>query len=279
MIVDAFTKYINIKPVKNTKTSTSIKALREHISCFGAPSRLITDRGSSFTSGSFQTFIKANGIRHILNAVATPRANGQCERFNRTIINALLSKVSDKDDKTWDDYITDIQIGLNTTIHKTTGKSPSELLFGFNINSGSDNALSEIINDTRDPAVDFEKIRSDASERIEKQQKKDKLRFDSKRTSFYHYSEGDLVDVKRDVPSDGKSKKLAAKFQGPYRIIKVLPHDRFVVEDTPLTRKHGHRYENVIAMDKLKPWLAFSRNLDSSESESDNDVNDCTPSE
>lgn len=34
----------------------------------------------------------------------------------------------------------------------------------------------------------------------------------------------------------GKSMKLAPKFQGIYRIVKVLNNDRFIIEDTPLTR-------------------------------------------
>ncbi|KAI5637849.1 hypothetical protein NE865_09504 [Phthorimaea operculella] len=96
-------------------------------------------------------------------------------------------------------------------------------------------------------------------------QTKDKDRFDAKRKTSHVYREGDLVSVKRDVPSDGKSMKLAAKFQGPYRIKKVLPNERFVVEDTPLTKKKGHRgYDNVVAIDKLKPWLNFDKNYGSS---------------
>lgn len=275
VIVDGFTKFINIKPVRNTKSSTSIKALKEHISYFGAPSRLITDRGTSFTSNSFRAFIQSMGIKHILNAVATPRANGQCERYNRTILSALTAKTDNKDDRNWDDYILDIQIGLNTTVHKTTGKSPSELLLGFNIRSSSENALSDIIDDVREFSTDdLGQVRSKAGTRIAQQQVKDKIRYDTRHKRPYKYNSGDLVSIKREVPSDGKSKKLAAKFQGPYRILKVLPNDRFLIEDTPLTRNHGQRrYENVIAIDRIKPWLAFDRNYDSTESESEDNVN------
>lgn len=69
----------------------------------------------------------------------------------------------------------------------------------------------------------------------------------------------------------GKSKKLTPKFHGPYRIVKILPNDRFVVEDTPLSRKGNKRYENVVALDKIHPWLQF-KELDSEGSESDNSV-------
>lgn len=48
-----------------------------------------------------------------------------------------------------------------------------------------------------------------------------------------------------------------SKFHGPYRILKVLPNDKFLIEDTPLTKKGNKRYENVVALDKIHPWLNF----------------------
>lgn len=130
--VDGFTKYVCINPVKDTKSVTSVKVMKQYISYFGVPTRLITDRGTSFTSKIFQDFVKTYSIKHIQNAVATPRANGQVERFNRTMLEALATSNHGRDDKLWDERVPDIQIGINTTKHKTTSKSPSELLFGYN---------------------------------------------------------------------------------------------------------------------------------------------------
>lgn len=149
IIIDAFTKFINITPVRDIKTViTAIRVFKEHFSYFGAPSRLITDRGRCFTSWKFKIFTKNNGIKHTLNAVATPRANGQVERFNRTISDALSTKCHDKSDNSWDEYVSEVQLGLNTAVNKTTSKSPSELLFGYKITSTSENILSDVINTT-----------------------------------------------------------------------------------------------------------------------------------
>lgn len=79
--------------------ATSVRVIKEHISYFGVPIRLITDKGTSFTSKIFQEFITSFGIQHIVNAVATPRANGQVERFNRTILDALSISSHGKDKK------------------------------------------------------------------------------------------------------------------------------------------------------------------------------------
>lgn len=85
VIVDGFTKFVSISAVRNTKSVTSVQVMKQFVSYFGIPTRLITDRGTSFSSKTFQDFVKAYGIKHIQNAVATPRANGQVERFNTTI--------------------------------------------------------------------------------------------------------------------------------------------------------------------------------------------------
>lgn len=265
VIVDGFTKFANITPVKNTKSATSVKVMQEHISYFGVPTRLITDKGSSFTSSTFKNFVISHGIKHIENAVSTPRANGQVERFNRTILNALSTSSHGDDEKNWDEHIPAIQIGLNTTTHKTTQKTPSELLFGFNITSNSQGILNSVINDTLNvvSSDDLNAIREQANDKIQSQQIKDAERFNKTRKPGTCYKEGDLVRVERQVPHDGKSQKLVNKYQGPYRIMKVLPNDRYLIEDTPLTRKQGRRYENVVALDKIQPWLNFDRDINS----------------
>lgn len=75
-----------------------------------------------------------------------------------------------------------------------------------------------------------------------------------------------------DKATLGKSKKLMAKFQGPYRIVKILPNDRYLVEDTPITRKENRRYENVVAIDKIHPRLSFNDPIsDDNDNDSDSD--------
>lgn len=47
VIFDGFTKFINISAVRNAKIASTLKVFRDHISYFGAPTRLITDQGGN----------------------------------------------------------------------------------------------------------------------------------------------------------------------------------------------------------------------------------------
>lgn len=51
---------------------------------FGNPRRIISDRGTAFTSNEFREYCKKENIEHVLITTGVPRANGQVERMNRT---------------------------------------------------------------------------------------------------------------------------------------------------------------------------------------------------
>ncbi|CAH0732026.1 unnamed protein product, partial [Brenthis ino] len=168
----------------------------------------------------------------------------------------------------------EVQLGINTSVHDVTKRTPTEMLFGRKVNNPSQGILNSISDDIGNGVIkdSLDKIRLEAKELIKYNQEKNKDRFDLKRKSASKYKEGDLVKIIRTIAGNsGQSKKLEPKCQGPYRIKKILPNDRFVVEDTPLTRK-GKRYENVVSIDKISPWLSFSAPVVSSDS-SDNDSN------
>lgn len=67
----------------------NIKLLKEILSRFGHPVRLITDRGKAFTNSYFKQFLEEMQLKHVTNAIARPRSNGQVERVNRTLLNGF----------------------------------------------------------------------------------------------------------------------------------------------------------------------------------------------
>lgn len=97
---------------------------------FDYPNRMISDQGSSFTSKVFKTLCDDSKINYILNAVVSPRANGQVERYNRTVLDALTAYTDNLGERYWDKALGKLQWGLNNTLNKGIGKTPSEALFG-----------------------------------------------------------------------------------------------------------------------------------------------------
>lgn len=250
VMVDSFTKYVFVKAVRNTKTLPVLRVLDTVSETFGFPRRIISDRGTAFTSKNFKEYCQEKGIRHVATAVATPRANGQVERYNRTILGMLSA--SAEEERSWDRELPRIVWGLNNTVNKATGKYPSELLLGFRPRGAAEsriiNSLGEVASiPSRDQA------RKEAEEVIKRNQKDQEARYNRKRALPRQFNRNDLVMVRRVVSSnEGSSKKLLPKYAGPYQVTKVLNNDRYVVEDVKGAERTQKPYCGVVPGEKLK---------------------------
>ena len=110
-VIDAFSKYVWIYPTKTLSTAEVIRKLRDQQQYFGNPKRIISDRGTAFTSGNFQEFCEQEGIEHVLITTGVPRGNGQAERMNRIIIE-VLKKLSAETPEKWYKFITRTQMSM-----------------------------------------------------------------------------------------------------------------------------------------------------------------------
>jgi transposase InsO family protein len=252
LIIDAFTKFILLYPVKSTKCKLAIKCLQDMIKVFGVPRQIICDHGRSFTSEEFREFCDHIQTKIHFNAVATPRGNGQVERYNRTVLDSLATMGADLDDDCWDENILNVQLGLNGTLNRAVGVSPSEALMGFRVVSGG---LLEP--EDRTP-LDVTEIRARMVAHPERYQASQKNRFDHSRSTPRLYQEDDLVLIRiSSTPATGSSQKLLPKWRGPFRVAKVLGNDRYEVKDIPGTGRLRLRYSVVAAVDNMRPWVRY----------------------
>lgn len=223
------------------------------IKFFGAPKRMISDRGTSFTSQKFKTFCNKRGITHYLNAVGLPRGNGQVERYNRTILDSLSTMGANLDDDDWDENVPNIQLGLNGTINKALGAAPSEVLLGYRV-SGQVTFYPPPIRDE----IDVSELRQKVRDNYPIYQARQKTQFDSKRCAPKIFQKGDLVLLKiTSNPATGVSQKLMPKWRGPFRVSKVLGCDRYEVTDIPGMTRSRTPYLSVAGIDNMKPWIQF----------------------
>ncbi|XP_044573403.1 uncharacterized protein LOC123257649 [Drosophila ananassae] len=255
VIVDAFTKFTIVRATKSTATKHVLDILQEVTSYLGMPGRIITDRGTAFTSKDFEKYCKSNNIKHILNAVRTPRANGHAERTNRIILSMLLP--SNENDKRWDEMLRSIQWSINTMVNSTTKCSPFQLLYGYEPRDILKNTLTSVIQNQEQRLmtdVELDTLRADAATRVNDQRAAAKKRYDEKHAKPTQYKLGDIVLVENEPSSTGTSRKLEPRYKGPFIVKKVLPNDRYLVEDIPQAQRKQRHYKSVYASDKIKRW-------------------------
>lgn len=140
ILVDAHSKWVEVKVVKNATSATTIEQFRSIFATHGLPELLVTDNGATFTSSECKEFLALNGIRHVTSAPYHPATNGQAERSVQTV-KEFLKKPSQEPLET---RLSRFLFRYRITPHTTTGVSPAELLMGRRLRSRLDLALPSL---------------------------------------------------------------------------------------------------------------------------------------
>lgn len=250
-VIDAFSKFVWLYATKSTSASEVIDRLRKQSSIFGNPRRIVSDRGSAFTSKEFKEYCESENIEHQLTTTGIPRANGQIERLNRTLIS-LLTKLSAPNSCEWYKYINAAQLCINTTFHRSIGMTPFRVMLGVHPRIRDDPSIREIL-DNECVALfsdDRDELRQRARESIIKIQHENKVGYNRNRKEAVRYREGDMVAIRRT--QQGPGLKFSHKYLGPYEVIKVLRNHRYMVRKTG---EHEGPLQTSTASDYMKPWL------------------------
>lgn len=252
-IIDGFSKFVKLYPCKSTSTQEVITHLKLYFQCYSKPAKIVSDRGSCFTSQIFVDFLKENSIMHVLIATGAPRANGQIERINRSL-TPMLAKMVDAQKLSWDNILNDIEFYLNNTVNRSIGETPSRMLFGRNqLGKVNDNLRIYLESELKGHEV-LSEIREQAIEKQQKAQIINETYYNSKHKKAVHYKVGDYVMLANTDCTPGVNKKLIPKFRGPYEIVKVLPNDRYVLNDIIGFQQTQIPYDGVVEASRLKSY-------------------------
>lgn len=141
ILVDAKSKWLEVKILKSAPTSESTISLLYEIFCYhGFPKVIVSDNATIFTSETFQQFCKENGIRQNLIAPGHPATNGLAERNVQTVKYKLarMSPSSTNLRKA----VLEILFRYRAT-PLACGKSPAELYLGRKIRTRLDAMLPQ----------------------------------------------------------------------------------------------------------------------------------------
>ena len=255
VITDRYSKLTRTVPMAKTDAySVAVAFTQNWVFTYGPPRSVLTDNGPPFSSKFLQTVCIALGVRNLFTTTYNPKANGQAERYNRTLAAALRAYVSDNQ-MDWDIHAPAITFAYNTQVHSTTGMRPFDLVLSRDIPSLTMEARPQ--EGAKEPRMVRERWLKKLqtlmrAHRVStgKAQARYKSNFDRRlRNQTYHPEAGSYVYVRRDhtpVSADGerRSRKLAPRADGPYFVKELLP--------TTAAVQVGDRVE-FMSLDRLAP--------------------------
>ncbi|GFV60468.1 hypothetical protein TNCV_3471031 [Trichonephila clavipes] len=143
-IVDAFTKFSWLYPVKSSTLEDALDKLKLQQKTFGNPKRMITDKGSPFNSKGFDDYCTEENFQNLHIPTGVHRGNGQVERIHRSLIS-VLTNLSIDDPTKWYKFVDPLQRNLNSTFNRSTKWSPFELLTGVTMRNKEDLYLRNLL--------------------------------------------------------------------------------------------------------------------------------------
>ena len=150
-IVDSFTRFLRVYPLRNNRALDTARELVKFINEFGTIPKIIsTDRGSHFVGAVFKEICRFLNIKQNLHCAWRPESSGILERQHRTLKNALYV-VSKELKEPWPHVIGQVVSALNAAPNQSTKCSPFYAMYGRHFrldipqiqkDSSADNPLS-----------------------------------------------------------------------------------------------------------------------------------------
>ncbi|WVZ52186.1 hypothetical protein U9M48_003270 [Paspalum notatum var. saurae] len=220
-VVDRLTKIAHFIPVNTTYSGAKLAELYiSRIVCLhGVPKRIISDRGSQFTSRFWEQLHDSLDTKLRFSTAYHPQIDGQTERTNQ-ILEDMLRACAIQYDTSWDKCLPYAEFSYNNTYQASLKKSPLEALYG----KGAEHRCSGI------RPVFGPNIIQDAKQQLRIVQKN--LRVAQSRQRSYadvrrrdlSFKVGDHVYLKvspmKGIRRFNIKGKLAPRYIGPFKILE-----------------------------------------------------------
>jgi transposase InsO family protein len=232
VIIDAFSRWVELYPTKTTTAVESASCIFQHFGRFGNAEVVHTDRGTAFHNELIEELLRMSGTEQSLTTANSSEENGIVERANQEVLrhlNAILfdSRVHDR----WSfEQLPMVQRIMNTVEKTSTGVTPAQLILNNSISLSSQILQSQRVMyppDTTRP--DHQVALSDRmDEWISRQTTLIKVARDKQsQTDFHSLVEYDATITEYPVnsyvlftPPVGRGDKLLPKHRGPYQVIE-----------------------------------------------------------
>ncbi|PKI47632.1 hypothetical protein CRG98_031983 [Punica granatum] len=189
---------------------------KELVRMHGIPMSIVSDQEPKFLSYFWKILWVKLGTKLLFNTACHPQTDGQTKVVNCTL-SFLIRAIVNKNLKSWDTCLALVEFSYNRSIHSTTRKTPSEVVYGFNPITPLD--LAPLLANSR-VCLDGKKW----AEQIKALHKQMKKQIEKKNAA---YAQG--TNKERKFPSKKKS-KLMPRAEGPFRVKEKVNDNAYKIE-------------------------------------------------
>lgn len=200
-----------------------------------SPLELVTDNGPSFTSKEVETYLKAHNIKHSKTSPYSPRTNGRVEKFNGVLKEILIGLCRDADQtrlphQYWHIYLDEALFRYNQRPN-ARGFSPFYLATGCSLYRRTSSPTyttepseDDSIENENARVFELKTLQSTRTKLQEEKERRNQHRATIAGNKAYHKNFEVGEYVLRERPAKHKQ---SPKYDGPFLITKVGPHDTF----------------------------------------------------
>ena len=246
-VIDHYSRFVKFYPLKN-KSATGIEAcLSSFIKDFGIPKTLLLDNSMEFRSSVIADWSKQYNINLRFTSPYNPRANGSIERMHQTL-KGCLGRLCKGYPQRWPKMLSTCQALLNNSVHVSLSVTPFFAFYGRPNNDYPQGIIPPMIVNP-----EKEKIKELIVECSKLSKQKYNTIANRKNKKIDQLKVGDLVWVRAEKIVPGTCTKLNARYNGPYRVTKIIgDHVSYEVKD----EFYGQVLRRTI--NKLKPYTSES---------------------
>ena len=238
-IICSSTRFPKAIPLSSIKTTAICNAMNNYFSRFGLARSIQTDQCLNFQSKQFEQFLSEQDIKQVRSTAYHPESQGALKRFHQTF-KTMLRTYCLKHDKDWDSCVPLSLFAVRDSVHESLGFTPFELIFGHNVCTPLkmlkekwvfENEKNDLLSYVRTFKNKLADACSLAKKCLKTSQETMKTWYDRKAVKR-SFQPGDKVLMLSPIPGSA----LAAKYVGPYTILKKLNASSYVIH-TPNKRK------------------------------------------
>ncbi len=254
VVCDAFTKWVEAFPIPDQTAKTCATVLLDEVICrLGCPLDLHSDQGRNFDGNLFKELCNLLHIRKTRTSPHHPQCNGQCERFNRTLLGMVRAYLQGQQES-WDLHLSHLTAAYRATPHESTGLTPNMMMLGREVRlpgevyvQGPEEPASSghYCSTLRESLLKAHEV---ARNHLKRAAQKQSASPDVKK-ELKHYQPGNLVWYFTENKKEGVSPKLQPLFDGPFLVIRKMGDLNYEIQ----LDKRGRR--KIVHHDKLKPYV------------------------